>query len=282
MKLTKSWLARLAAVALSLPVAACGGGGDGPLRLYVLDCGNIEILDISVFQPGIGVGEHKNLAVSCYLVTHPTQGSILFDAGVGDEMVGRQVPVQGIAIFTAAKSLASQLHAIGHTPDSVTYLALSHFHPDHTGNVKLFPKATLLVQQEEFDAGFGPNPAQYGYDPALYATLAANPTRTLQGDLDVFGDGSVTIKRALGHTPGHQAMLVNLPKRGYVYLSGDAVHYSENWVRKTVPSFNFDAVKSLETMQDIDRLLLAKDAVLWIGHDLEQNAGIAHAPAFHE
>lgn len=273
-------LQRLLISLLFAVLVGCGGDDDDDLRLYVLDCGSIEVLDISVFQPGMGVGEHKNLAVTCYLAVHPDRGSILFDAGVGDDLVGKTREVQGIAIFSAAKSLESQLRAIGKPPDTINYLALSHLHPDHVGNVKLFPKATHLIQKEEHDAGFGAGPSQYGYDSALYASLAGNPTKVLQADHDVFGDGSVVLKRELGHTPGHQSMFVRL-QGGNVFLSGDAVHYTDNWVRKTVPGFNFDASESAVTMQAIDRFLVENQAVLWIGHDLEQNARIRHAPEFY-
>jgi len=283
MKLTKSWLARFAAAALSLPVAACGGD-DAPqtLRMYVLDCGNIEILNLSVFQPGLGPGVVKDLAVTCYLLVHPSKGTLLYDTGVGDNYVGKgKTLIQGFANFSASKSLAEQLKQIGHPADTIKNLAMSHLHLDHTGNTNLFPKAMHLIQVEEFAAGFDGTANLVG-DLSLVASLKNNPVTKFTADFDVFGDGSVTLKRTLGHTPGHQSLFVKLSKTGNVYLSGDMVHYSDNWVKKVVPGFNFDQAASVTTMQNVERLLLDSNAFLWIGHDLEQNAGIAHAPAFHE
>ena len=254
-----------------------------PLRLYALNCGSIEVLDVSVFHPGIGKGERKMLTDSCYLIVHPN-GSLLWDAGLPDGLV--QVPegktVYNNFILRVARTLVAQLQEIGHRPETVGYLGISHMHGDHIGNVGLFPRATLLIQKEEHDAAFGPDAGKFGFDPALYASLRSNPVKMLAGDHDVFGDGAVIIKRTLGHTPGHQALFVKLPMTGNILLSGDLVHFTDNWTHKRVPGFNFDKERSHKTMQEIETFLKENNAALWIQHDLEQNAGIKHAPAYYE
>lgn len=254
-----------------------------PLRLYVLNCGSIEVLDISVFHPGIGKDEHKLLTDSCYHVVHPN-GSLLWDAGLPDGLV--HVPegktVYNLFTMRVAKTLAAQLREIGQGPETVGYLGISHMHGDHVGNVGLFPRATLLIQKEEYAAAFGPDAGKFGFDPTLYASLRSNPVKVLEGDHDVFGDGTVIIKRTLGHTPGHQALYVKLPKTGNILLSGDLVHFTDNWTHKRVPGFNFDKERSLKTMQEVEAFLKTNQATLWIQHDLEQNAGIQHAPAYYE
>lgn len=277
----------LAAISL-LVLAACAVERPAPapaqaLRLYVLDCGTIDVLDVSIFHPGIGKGERKTLADSCYLVVHP-KGTLLWDAGLADELVRTPEgkPFRDIAMMRVTKTLAAQIKEIGYAPESIGYLGISHMHSDHVGNVSLFPRATLLMQKEEYDAAFGPEPGKYGFDPAAYPTLRANPVKTLAGDYDVFGDGTVVIKRTLGHTPGHQALYLKLPKSGNILLSGDLVHFTDNWVHKRVPGFNFDKERSIKTMQEVEQFLKANRAVLWIQHDAEQNAGIRHAPAYYE
>jgi len=253
------------------------------LRLYAMNCGSIEVLDVSVFHPGIGKDERKMLTDSCYLVVHPN-GSLLWDTGLPDGLV--QVPegktVYNIFTMRVTKTLAAQLLEIGQGPETVGYLGISHMHGDHAGNVGLFPRATLLIQEEEYDAAFGPDAGKFGFDPALYASLRSNPVRKLKADHDVFGDGTVIIKRTLGHTPGHQALYIKLPKTGNILLSGDLVHFTDNWTHKRVPGFNFDKERSLKTMQEVEEFLKANNATLWIQHDLEQNSGIRHAPAYYE
>lgn len=252
-------------------------------RLYVLDCGSIEVLDVSLFTPGIDQGKHKTLTDSCYLIVHP-KGTLLWDAGLPDALA--KTP-EGILWFEKFRlkvkhPLEQQLQQIGHPAASIEYLGISHLHGDHIGNVNLFPKAMLLMQQEEYAAGFGTEPSKYGFDPSGYASLRNNPTKQLHGDYDVFGDGSVVIKRTLGHTPGHQALFVKLRHSGNILLSGDLVHFTDNWTHKRVPSFNFDKAQSLKTMNEMEQFIKDNHAQLWIQHDLEQNAGIKHAPAFYD
>jgi len=274
------------AIIALLLLTACATDKPSPvqaMRLYVFNCGSIEVLDVSIFHPGIGKGERKMLTNSCYLVVHPN-GSLLWDAGLPDGLVHTPEGKTVYNNFTmrVTRTLVSQLREIGQGPETVGYLGISHMHGDHTGNVGLFPRATLLIQKEEHGAAFGPDAGKYGFDPALYPTLRSNPVKILEGDHDVFGDGTVIIKRTLGHTPGHQALYVKLPKTGNILLSGDLVHFTDNWTHKRVPGFNFDKERSLTTMQEVEAFLNANNATLWIQHDLEQNAGIQRAPAYYE
>ena len=111
-------------------------------------------------------------------------------------------------------------------PSDIKFVAVSHTHPDHVGNVTLFPQSTLLVQKAEYD---WPSPLGPRFKPE-------HPATKLDGDHDVFGDGSIVIIATPGHTPGHQSLLVKLRMTGAVLLSGDAVHFKENWDNRRVPS----------------------------------------------
>src|SRR6476620_3294056 len=149
------------------------------------------------------------------------------------------------------KTLASQLESLGVKPADIKYVAVSHTHTDHIGNVELFPQAMLLVQKAEYE---WPNPLGVG------RFKAEHPVTKLEGDHDVFGDGSVTILSTPGHTPGHQSLLVNLNETGAVLLSGDAVHLKSNWDARRVPSINFDKAQSAASMQRIADVLAQNDA----------------------
>lgn len=254
------------------------------LRLYVFDCGTTEIPDISKFHPGVGEGQRKRLAGSCYLIQHP-QGTIIWDTGLPDSLV--QMPngktlLPNLFIVRMTKTLSSQLKEIGVDPSKITYLGISHVHRDHIGNVGLFPNSTLLMQKEEYAAAFGDEPGKFGFHPESYAPLGKMTVKKLEGDYDVFNDGIVVIKRTLGHTPGHQALFIRMPKTGNILLSGDLVHLTENWKNKWVPAFNFDKVRSVQTMEEIKQFLEDNHATLWIQHDPEQNIHIRHAPDYYE
>ena len=255
---------------------------DEKLRLYVMDCGTVDVSDVSVFSPGFNKDQRKILTDSCYLIVHKN-GTLLWDTGLPDALA-LEPNGKSIMVFTVKvkKPLLGQLAALGYTPDKIDYLGLSHMHFDHVGNANAFAKSTVLMQQEEYDAAFGPTPDKFGFDPATYENLRASKFIKLRGDHDVFGDGSVVIKRSIGHTPGHQTLFVDLPKNGPILLSGDLVHFTDNWTHKRVPSFNFDQNLSAQAMTDVEAFLKEKKATLWIQHDLEQNATIRHAPAYYD
>ncbi len=102
------------------------------------------------------------------------------------------------------------------------------------------------------------------------------------GDYDVFGDGSVKLVYAPGHTPGHQTLLINLPKTGLVMLSGDLYHFRESRPLRRVPKFNYDAAMSLQSIDKVEALLKTTGATLWIEHDKAFADTLQKAPQFYE
>jgi N-acyl homoserine lactone hydrolase len=212
-------------------------------RLYILNCGEGVTGDISRWSPGVNVGKPMDFVDNCYLIKH-AQGWLLWDTGVTDAISampdGLKPTDPAATHWKRPKTLISQLDQLGVKPADVKYVAVSHTHPDHIGNVTLFPQSMLLVQKTEYE---WPNPLGVGrFKPE-------HPVTKLEGDMDVFGDGSITIISTPGHTPGHQSLLVKLPKTGAVLLSGDAVHFKSNWENRGVPSMNVDKDKTAASMQ---------------------------------
>jgi len=149
------------------------------------------------------------------------------------------------------------------------------------GNGNLFSKATLHIQQAEYDIAFGSAAvSKWNFEVTSYDKLRANPIVKLNGDHDVFGDGTVRLISTPGHTPGHQSLFVRMPQRGPVILTGDMVHLQDNWVNRRVPAFNFNREQSLQSMEKIAALMKATGAQLWINHDKTQSDQIPKAPAY--
>jgi N-acyl homoserine lactone hydrolase len=173
---------------------------------------------------------------------------VLWDTGLDDSLAGRREPLifNDHAAFTVSNSLADQLAELGHPASSIDYLARSHFHPDHVGNVGLFAGATLLVQRDEYETAFGPRALEQ-YDPAGYSSLRGNRVIPLEGDHDVFGDATVVIYRTPGHTVGSQSLLVDLANTGPVLITGDLARSLENSSARAVPAINRDAAESART-----------------------------------
>jgi glyoxylase-like metal-dependent hydrolase (beta-lactamase superfamily II) len=106
--------------------------------------------------------------------------------------------------------------------------------------------------------------------------------RLLEGDTDVFGDGSVTLVSTPGHTPGSQSLLVHLNNSGFIILSGDVVHLEENFEKNTVPSLNTDKAASIASMDRVRRMIVTYKAKFFINHDKAQSDTLKLLPEFYD
>lgn len=229
--------------------------------------------------------------MACFLIAHP-QGTLIWDTGAVPDPAWKPT---GAAVtphvvlpdgqerdVTMRKPFIAQLAEIGYAPTDITYLALSHYHYDHTANANAFAGATWLVRQAERDAMFAERPPGV-IQPSTYAALRNSTTRILASeDYDVFGDGTVIIKAAPGHTPGHQVLHVRLTKTGSVVLSGDLYHYPEERTLDRVPTFEFNQEQTRATRVALDAFLKQTGAQLWIQHDFRANARLKKAPEYYE
>ena len=244
-------------------------------KLYILDCGQGVGPDQSRWSPGVNVGKPLAISDNCYLIHH-TQGWFLWDTGVTDAIAAMPDGQKGEGTGPAwkrPKTLISQLDQLGVKPSDIKFMAVSHTHPDHIGNVELFPQTMLLVQKAEYDwPGANGKPR---FNPA-------HPVTKLEGDHDVFGDGSLKLISTPGHTPGHQSLIVKLPKTGTVVLTGDAVHFKDNFDNRRVPGGNTDHDQTIASMQKIADELAKEQAKLWINHDKVQSDQLKHSPEFYD
>lgn len=250
-------------------------GANGLKRMYVLDCGRLIAKDQSRWTPGVNAGQPRELSNNCYLFQHE-RGTLLWETGIADSVAGQKDGVpspNGAVVWFRENTLAGQLERLGVKPAGITYVAVSHAHLDHIGNAKAFASSKLLMQKLEYQSAMEmtPKPLNEGQNVEM-----------LSGDRDVFGDGSLTILSTPGHTPGHQSLLVKLPKTGALILTGDLVHFQYMWDHKVVPAFNFDKEQSLASIERVGKLLHEHKAQLWIGHDKDISAKIGRAPRFYE
>lgn len=270
---------RLIGVALAVFAAIGGASAQTPSgldRLYILNCGEGSTPDLSRWTPDLNVDQPKDFVDTCYLLHH-AKGWMLWDTGITDAIASMpqgQAPADPRAVrWRLPKTLAAQIDALGLKPSDIKYVAVSHTHPDHIGNVELFPQSMLFVQKAEYD---WPTPLGIG------RFKAEHPVTKVEGDHDVFVDGSVILLSTPGHTPGHQSLLVKLPKTGAVILSGDAVHFKSNFDARLVPSMNVDREKTTASMQRVADVMARDHAQLWINHDKVQRETLKLAPAFYE
>jgi len=263
----------------------------GSLRLYVFDCGTLNTADMGRYRMKPEEVATTKLSIGCYLIVHP-RGTLAWDVGaVPDEAwqpTGGPVtqhlvlPDGQMREVVLTQRLLPQFTAAGHPPANVNYLAFSHYHWDHTANANAFARSTWLVRPSERDLMFGGQPASLG-QPSTFALLRNATTKAITSDeYDVFGDGSVVMKLAAGHTAGHQVLFLRLPKTGNIVLSGDLYHYPEERTLNRIPTFEVDEAKTRASRADIDAFLARNRAQLWVQHDIAAYAKLKKAPQYYD
>jgi N-acyl homoserine lactone hydrolase len=238
------------------------------ITLTRLDCGtNAAPSDVARFSDTYAYNGLKvQLTYSCYLIRH------------GDDYMvwdtGNPVGTTPTAPKTSLVDLLAQLKV---TPAQIKYVAISHYHGDHVGQVSSFPQATLLIGKGDWDVLTSPKPV--GANPAPFANWISGGGKVepLPGDRDVFGDGTVVVLNTPGHTPGHHSLLVKLNQMGNVLITGDLAHFHENYDGNGVPTFNTDRAATLASLDRFKKIAANLKATVIIQHDARD---VGKLPAF--
>ena len=258
---------RLVGVSLLLLIAGISAqrapsGGQHDLRLYAMDCGQMVA---GTGVPGVA---------PCFLVRHPS-GDLLWDVGlaqtIADEPGGTRT--MGAARLTVSRKLTDMLADLELTAADIEFISMSHTHFDHTGNASLFTSSIWIVDRDEYAWAFRP---EARVSPALapHLSLEHAPTRFIEGDrdYDVFGDGSVTIIQAPGHTPGHTVLLVRLVDAGPVLLVGDMWNGPDSRTTRT------GTPQAVASMDKVERIVADTGARVIRHHSLEDFHGLPRFP----
>jgi len=282
--MNKRWAAIAAVAALWSLVAQAQTRPAPPAtpRIYIFDNGAIKGLDPKLFNFERQELKEVDFIDVSYLIVHP-RGTLMFDSGEIADAELKGGPITK-GVMSADKPLLPQLAAAGYKPADVNFFALSHYHGDHTGNANEFAGATWIVQKAERDFMFAANhPEGTIIDVASFSKLKDAKTKVLNDEnFDVFGDGTVVLMSAPGHTPGHQVLAVKLAKRRLVVLAGDLYHYPEERTTGRTPSFEFNAEQSKASRAKIEQFVKDNKAELWIEHDIATHAKLPRSPQFVE
>jgi N-acyl homoserine lactone hydrolase len=243
------------------------------LSLARLDCGTPQAPTAvnQRFSDTFAYGDLKiQFVYSCYIIKHGDD-YLLWDTG-------HAMTTPNVA---PKVSIVDQLAKIDVKPEQIKYVGISHYHGDHTGQVASFPKATLLIGAKEWEAITSPKPAEgVNFKPFEGWIKGENKVEPQPTDKDVFGDGTVIMLRTPGHTAGHSSLLVKLAQMGPVILSGDAVHFHENYDTDGVPWFNYDRAQTIASIERIKKIASNLKATLIIQHDARDVDKLPAFPAF--
>jgi len=291
-RMVRAWLAG----AMVLAGMAGVGAQEAPaapsrLRLYVLDCGLINVNRAGTERYQVTpeeVGETR-FSVPCFLVAHPL-GTLIWELGVvPDDTVEARArgeegnpTVTSAAVAPVSRTLRSQLAELGYRPEDITYFAFSHAHVDHNANANMFAASTWLARPAE--RAFMWEQGNTRVNRTFFEDIERSTTILLETDeYDVFGDAAVIMKAAPGHSPGHQVLVLNLESTGRVMLGGDLYHYpQERTLQRPPPATEFSVEQSAASRVVIEEYLQRTKTELWIEHDFVANAKLKKAPAYYD
>ncbi len=266
------------------------------MKLYVFSSGALTAG--KNFLQNLGPTDTIQLPVGFFVVMHP-KGNVLFDTGNNDKIItdpsywGPFFKAYN-PVVTPEVAIDAQLGKIGLKPDDIKYVVIGHLHLDHGGNVGKFPNSTVVVQKDEIRNAFWPEPGTANFyilgdimplrNPPGEATPNKFKMIQLEGDMDLFGDGSVVVKRWVGHTPGSQMMIVRLPKTGTIILTSDNVYLRENVEKNILPNviLAYDPGGILRAYEWIRYMQATEKADYFTAHDPDAFKALKKPPEFYE
>lgn len=229
-----------------------------------------------------------------YLLDHP-EATVLVDTGVSHEMLAapEEYGAYGaphMADFaveeidaTDYEPAVEQVRELGYEPDVIDYVVLTHLHLDHAGNVSAFPDAEFVVQQAELDYAWWPaDPIQRKlYLEGDFGVLRSPEfaVRAVDGWVDLLGDGRIECVPTPGHTPGHQAVKVDLDEAGAVVLGADLAFVERAVEAELQPSFAWDTEAAIQSIREMRDLVRREDAALYLAHDRDHFEALPEPPA---
>jgi glyoxylase-like metal-dependent hydrolase (beta-lactamase superfamily II) len=271
---------RKAGLAAGLLGALCIAGAStvSAQQLYWTASGQFGPFNIQGLIPSYPEARDIKIPINMWILEHP-KGLVVYDTGNNVAISDGQCKthwVEAMCDFlqpgqTRADVIDRQLEKLGHSVDDVKIVITSHSHLDHIGNIEMFPNAVHVIQKKELYQAWWPEKFQRGgaHVMADYDDARDFNYLELEGDYDLFGDGSVVILSTPGHTLGHQSVKLQLPETGTVILSQDAIWMEEN-LEGYPAGLNYSVLDYTNSLNRLKMMSDIEDAQLWFGHSINQ------------
>lgn len=251
-------------------------------KVYWTTSGMFGPFDIRGLIPALPTDKSRQITipVSMWVIDSP-KGLVVFDTGnnvaVGEDCKAYWAPGNCDFLKPSQKRgdvIDEQLKKLGYSADKVKVVVTSHSHLDHIGNIEMFPKAIHVLQKKELYQAWWPEKFQGRTSPGSFVMADIDNAREfnyleLNGDYDLFGDGTIWVLSTPGHTIGHQSLKVKLGSGQSIIISQDAIWMQENLdgypagLNYSVKDYT-DSVNRLKFMRDLE------GADIFMAHDGDQ------------
>lgn len=206
------------------------------LAVYQLPTGTYETRAVFALQGG-SFGDKRDFAATAILVQHP-RGDLLIDAGFGSDVAAHIATLPRVtrAPYRAARTANAQLESGGYDRNRLLGVLVTHSHWDHVSGV------------DELQVPIWINPLELRHaaaasDAEVFRTVSAGheihqyefdgpPYLGFPSSHDVFGDGSVVVALAGGHTSGSVVVFVAMPSGERYAFIGDLTWQLDGIVRR--------------------------------------------------
>ena len=269
---------RLLLAAMTALMAVAAASSASAQKLYWASSGMFGPFNIQGLIPSYPTARDVTIPVNMWVLDHP-KGLVVFDTGNNVAVSDGNCKthwVAGMCDFlkpsqTRADVIDKQLEKLGYKVEDVKIVITSHSHLDHIGNIEMFPNALHVIQKKELYQAWWPEKFQRG---GAFVMGDIDDAREfnyveLDGQYDLFGDGSVMIYPTPGHTMGHQSIKVKLPKTGTVILSQDAIWMEEN-LEGYPAGLNYSVLDYTTSLNKLKMMRDLEGAKLWFGHSGKQ------------
>jgi N-acyl homoserine lactone hydrolase len=252
-------------------------------ELYAMNSADWEY-EYSAMMRNQKPGETYPSLTPFYLIDHPG-GIVLIDTGTSYEMLEDpenygpygagyidEFAADEIEMSEGDKAV-NQVTDLGYDPGEIDTVVMTHLHLDHAGDIREFPDSEFVVQQDELEYAWWPaDPIQQNlYVEGDFGVLrsAEYDVTAISGNYDVFGDGTIECIPTPGHSPGHQAVKVELEEAGTVILAADLAFTQQAYEEELQPAFAWDTEHAIRSNRMIHNLERKEDALVFLAHDRE-------------